>query len=629
MTDATNLIRLVQETQPDEIYNLAAQSHVQVSFETAEYTANADALGTLRLLEAIRILRLGARRARFYQASTSELYGKVQEIPQRETTPFYPRSPYAAAKLYAYWITVNYREAYGMHASNGILFNHESPLRGETFVTRKITRAVAAIELGLQERLYLGNLDAKRDWGHARDYVEGMWLMLQQDEPDDYVLATGETHTVREFVELRLRLHRPPDRVAGQRASTRSGSTRRSGQVLVRVDPRYFRPTEVELLLGDPSKAREQLGWRHHDQLRRAGRGDGRGRPRCRSSARAATAWTEPGSGGEASTMSNQHGPRRAVYRLAGKRVWVAGHRGMVGSALVRRLAREDCDDPDRGPAGVRPRPPGAGRALDGRRPARRRSSSPRPRSAASSPTTRYPAEFLYDNLMIEANVIHAAQRAGVEKLLFLGSTCIYPKLAPQPMPRGGACSTGRSSRPTSGTRSPRSPASSSARPTAGSTAATSSPRCRPTSTAPATTSTCMTSHVLPALIAKMHEAKVAGADEVEIWGTGRPRREFLHVDDLADACVHLIKLYSGELHVNVGCGADLTIAELAGDDPCAWSASAAGCATTASGRTARRASCSTRPASTALGWRPRIALERRPGRRLSLVSRAGRAAAA
>ena len=261
LTDATNLIRIVQETQPDEIYNLAAQSHVQVSFETPEYTANADGLGTLRLLEAIRILGMGER-VRFYQASTSELYGKVQEVPQRETTPFYPRSPYAAAKLYAYWITVNYREAYGLHASNGILFNHESPMRGETFVTRKITRAVAAIELGLQERLYLGNLDAKRDWGHARDYVEGMWRILQQDQPDDYVLATGETHTVREFVELAFAC---VDRELAWRGAgvEEVGIERRSGRELVRVDPRYFRPTEVDLLLGDPSKARERLGWRH------------------------------------------------------------------------------------------------------------------------------------------------------------------------------------------------------------------------------------------------------------------------------------------------------------------------------------------------------------------------------
>jgi len=261
LTDATNLIRLVQETQPDEIYNLAAQSHVQVSFETAEYTANADALGTLRLLEAIRILKMGER-VRFYQASTSELYGKVQETPQRETTPFYPRSPYAAAKLYAYWITVNYREAYGYHASNGILFNHESPLRGETFVTRKITRAVAAIELGLQKRLYIGNLDAKRDWGHARDYVEGMWRIVQQDQPDDYVLATGETHSVRELVELAFAC---VDRRIEWRGSGAGevGIDAQSDQELVRVDPRYFRPTEVDLLLGDPSKAHQKLGWRH------------------------------------------------------------------------------------------------------------------------------------------------------------------------------------------------------------------------------------------------------------------------------------------------------------------------------------------------------------------------------
>lgn len=261
LTDATNLIRLVQEHQPDEIYNLAAQSHVQVSFETPEYTANADALGTLRLLEAIRILKLEDK-VRFYQASTSELYGKVQEVPQTETTPFYPRSPYAAAKLYAYWITVNYREAYGMHASNGILFNHEGPTRGETFVTRKITRAVAAIERGLQAKLYLGNLDAKRDWGHARDYVEGMWRILQQETPDDYVLATGEAHSVREFVELAFAEIGVPI-VWGGNGIEEAGCDARSGKELVRIDPRYFRPTEVDELLGDASKAHAKLGWRH------------------------------------------------------------------------------------------------------------------------------------------------------------------------------------------------------------------------------------------------------------------------------------------------------------------------------------------------------------------------------
>src|SRR3974377_919763 len=238
MTDATNLIRIVQDTQPDEIYNLAAQSHVQVSFETPEYTANADALGSLRLLEAIRILGM-ERQVRYYQASTSELYGRVQEVPQRETTPFYPRSPYAAAKLYAYWITVNYREAYGMHASNGILFNHEGPTRGETFVTRKITRAVAAIELGIQDKLYLGNLDAERDWGHARDYVEGMWMIVQQDEPDDYVLATGEKHSGREFAEPALAEVGRHITWHGK-GKDEKGRDAKSGQVIVAIDPRYF-----------------------------------------------------------------------------------------------------------------------------------------------------------------------------------------------------------------------------------------------------------------------------------------------------------------------------------------------------------------------------------------------------
>ena len=266
LTDATNLIRIVQEVRPDEIYNLAAQSHVQVSFETPEYTANSDAMGTLRLLEAIRILNL-ENSVRFYQASTSELYGKVQETPQRETTPFYPRSPYAVAKLYAYWITVNYREAYGMHASNGILFNHESPIRGETFVTRKISRAVAAIELGQQKSLYLGNLDAKRDWGHARDYVEGMWRILQQDVADDYVLATGETHSVREFVELAFaELGRTI--VWKGEGVDEVGVDRKSGEELVKIDTRYFRPTEVDLLLGDASKAKAKLGWEHTTTFR-------------------------------------------------------------------------------------------------------------------------------------------------------------------------------------------------------------------------------------------------------------------------------------------------------------------------------------------------------------------------
>jgi len=259
MTDATNLIRIIQEVQPDEIYNLAAQSHVQVSFETPEYTANSDALGTLRILEAVRLLEL-EKKTRIYQASTSEMFGKVQEVPQTETTPFYPRSPYGAAKVYAYWITVNYREAYGIHGSNGILFNHESPVRGETFVTRKITRALSRITEGLQDKLFIGNLESLRDWGHARDFVEAMWLILQQDEPDDYVIATGKQYSVRQFIEaaggeLGMDIEWAGDGV------NETGTDRNSGNQIIAVDPRYFRPTEVENLLGDPTKAKKKLGW--------------------------------------------------------------------------------------------------------------------------------------------------------------------------------------------------------------------------------------------------------------------------------------------------------------------------------------------------------------------------------
>ena len=258
MTDSSSLVHVIQKTQPDELYNLAAQSHVAVSFEEPEYTANSDALGTLRILEAIRILGM-SKKTRFYQASSSELYGLVREIPQRETTPFYPRSPYGVAKLYAYWITVNYRESYGMFACNGILFNHESPTRGETFVTRKITRALARIKLGLQDCLYLGNLDSLRDWGHARDYVEGMWLMLQQSQPEDFVIATGEQHSVREFVNVAARKLGLEIKWSGKGVDEKA--LNQEGKVVVAVDTRYFRPAEVETLLGDPSKAKSKLGW--------------------------------------------------------------------------------------------------------------------------------------------------------------------------------------------------------------------------------------------------------------------------------------------------------------------------------------------------------------------------------
>ena len=265
MTDSSNLIRIIQQVKPDEIYNLAAQSHVGVSFEMPEYTANSDATGALRLLEAIRILGMD-KTVKYYQASTSELYGKVQEIPQSETTPFYPRSPYAVAKLYAFWITKNYRESYDMYACNGILFNHESPLRGETFVTRKITRAVAKIKLGLQSKLWLGNMDAQRDWGHAKDYVEGMWLMLQQEKPEDYVLATGKTYSVRHFAELAFKEIGVELEWKGKGIDEK-GINKASGEVVIEVDKRYFRPAEVELLVGDPTKAFEQMGWKHRYSL--------------------------------------------------------------------------------------------------------------------------------------------------------------------------------------------------------------------------------------------------------------------------------------------------------------------------------------------------------------------------
>jgi GDPmannose 4,6-dehydratase len=260
MTDTSSLIRIIQQVQPDEIYNLAAQSHVAVSFEEPEYTADSDAIGALRILEAIRILGL-EKKTKYYQASTSELFGKVQEIPQKETTPFYPRSPYAAAKLYAYWVTVNYREAYGIYACNGILFNHESPLRGETFVTRKITRILARIKAGLETCLYLGNIDAKRDWGHARDFVEAQWLILQQDSPEDFVIATGEQHSVREFVEIAAR--KIGLQISWSGSGVNETGTDQNGNQIVKIDPRYFRPTEVETLLGDPTKAKEKLGWKH------------------------------------------------------------------------------------------------------------------------------------------------------------------------------------------------------------------------------------------------------------------------------------------------------------------------------------------------------------------------------
>ena len=544
VTDSTNLIRLIQETQPTEIYNLAAQSHVQVSFETAEYTANADALGTLRLLEAIRILRL-ENKVRFYQASTSELYGKVQQVPQKETTPFYPRSPYGAAKLYAYWITVNYREAYGIHASNGILFNHESPLRGETFVTRKVTRAVAAIAHGLQKKLYVGNLDARRDWGHARDYVEGMWMIVQQEQPDDYVLATGEDHSVRELIELAFSVVGLEIGWRGE-GNEEVGFDRRTQEVLIEIDPQYFRRTEVDQLVGDPTKARTKLGWKHRvgfDEL------------------------VKEMVMNDMTLVETQHerlnmAQPRSSFGLSGRRVWVAGHRGMVGSAVVRRLEVENCEilTVDRKEVDLR-RQADVGGWM----------AAQKPEVVILAAATvggilannARPAEFLYDNLAIETNIIEAAYRTNVAKLLFLGSSCIYPRLAPQPM-REDALLTG-----------PLEPTNQwyAIAKITGIMLCRAYRRqygCDFISAMPTNlygggdNFDLASSHVIPALIAKADAAKRDKANKLTVWGTGTPRREFMYVDDLADALIFLIEHYTGEDHVNVGVGYDLTIRELA-----------------------------------------------------------------
>ena len=389
MTDSTNLIRLMQQIRPTEIYNLAAQSHVGVSFESPEYTANADAIGVLRLLEAIRILGM-EKETRFYQASTSELYGLVQEVPQKETTPFYPRSPYAVAKLYGYWITVNYREAYGMYASNGILFNHESPIRGETFVTRKITRSVARIETGLEDTLYLGNLEAKRDWGHARDYVEGMHRILQAD-------AAGRFRAGDRRDPLGARIRRdwrlPKSAAASNgaaRASRKPAIDSKSGKTVVRVDPVYFRPTEVDDLIGDASKAREKLGWK----------------PK--------TTFAQLVKEMVASDLATSPGGRspmaRIPFELKGKTVFVAGHRGMVGAALVRRLAQEDVELLTVGRSELDLRDQAAVfRWFAGKRPQAVFLAAAKVGGIVANDTLR--GEFLYDNLVIAANVIHAAHR--------------------------------------------------------------------------------------------------------------------------------------------------------------------------------------------------------------------------
>ena len=541
LTDSSNLTRILQEVQPDEVYNLGAMSHVAVSFDSPEYTADVDAIGTLRLLEAIRFLGL-EKKTRFYQASTSELYGLVQEIPQKESTPFYPRSPYAVAKLYAYWITVNYRESYGMYACNGILFNHESPRRGETFVTRKITRAIANIAQGLESCLYLGNMDSLRDWGHAKDYVRMQWMMLQQDKPEDFVIATGVQYSVRQFVEMaaaqlgiKLRFEGEGVNEKGIVVSVTGHDAPgvKPGDVMIAVDPRYFRPAEVETLLGDPAKAHEKLGWKPEITLRQMIAG---------------------------------------VLRMKTQRIFGAGHRGMVGSAIVRQLSqRNNVELVLRTRDQLNLLDASAVQAFF----AAERIDQVYLAAAKVGgivANNTYPADFIYENMMIESNIIHAAHLHNVNKLLFLGSSCIYPKQATQPIAESELLQ---------GTLEPTNEPYAIAK-IAGIKLCESYNRqygrdyrsVMPTNLyGPHDNFHPSNSHVIPALLRRFHEARGQNAPDVVVWGSGTPMREFLHVDDMAAASIHVMELAQEVLqeytqpmlsHINVGTGVDCTIRELA-----------------------------------------------------------------
>lgn len=542
LTDSGGLERLVREINPDEIYNIGAQSHVKVSFETPEYTADVDALGVLRILE---IIRNNNPKIRFYQASSSEMFGLVQEIPQKESTPFYPRSPYGVSKLFGHWITKNYRESYGIFACSGILFNHESPRRGKTFVSRKIVRAFADIKTGVQDCMYLGNLDAKRDWGYAKEYVYAMWLMLQQDKPDDYVIATGETHTVRDFVEESAKYF-GYDIVWKGQGLEEIGYDRKTDKVLVRVDARYYRPAEVELLIGDYSKAKQNLNWEPKVKFKEL-----------------------------VEIMSNAEltGEKREDFSVLknttdfgldkSARVYVAGHLGLVGSALVRKLkeqgytnlllrSREELDLTDElavkeffkkeKPEYVFLAAAKVGGILANR---------------------DFGADFISDNLRIQNNVIHNSYISGVKKLVFLGSTCIYPKLAPQPLKEEYLLT---------GPLEPTNEAYAVAK-IAGikmceyynKQYGTNYISVMPTNLYGQNDNFDLkSSHVLPAMIRKFYEAKQNNSPEVVLWGTGNPRREFLHVDDLADAVVFLMKNYNSSEIVNIGYGEDFKISEVA-----------------------------------------------------------------
>ncbi len=561
VTDSTNIIRIIQEIQPDEIYNLAAQSHVQVSFETPEYTLQADAGGPLRILEAIRLLGL-AKKTRFYQASTSELYGKVQEIPQKETTPFYPRSPYAVSKLFGYWITINYREAYGIYAVNGILFNHESPIRGETFVTRKITRAIARIVHGEEEILYLGNLDAKRDWGYAPDYVEAMWLMLQQDDPHDFVIATGQTHTIREFVEKAFAYVGIPIEWVGTGLDEK-GIDARTGNVLVCVDTRYFRPTEVDLLIGDASKAKEKLQWEPRVTFEELVRimidADLElfEKEMCLQPKRFVAAQK---SVKESNVFLDQ---QQNSAMSKDSKIFIAGHTGLVGSAVKERLEQEgyvNIITADRHDLDLRDQ-----KAVDCffAREKPEYVFLVAAKVGGIQANIDYPAEFIYDNTMIGSNIIHAAYKHNVRKLLFVGSSCIYPRECPQPIKEEYLLS--QDLEPSNKPYAIAKIASIIMCESYNKQYGTQFITCMPTNLyGPRDHFNQITSHVIPALISRIYNAHIDHEPSVTVWGSGTPCREFLYVEDLAEALVFLMQHYNESTTINVGSPDEVTIKDLA-----------------------------------------------------------------
>ena len=540
LSDSSSLIRIIGLVQPDEIYNLAAQSHVQVSFDVPEYSGDVDAIGVLRILEAVRILGL-AKKTKVYQASTSELFGKVEEVPQRETTPFHPYSPYAVAKQYGFWIVKEYREAYGMFAVNGILFNHESERRGENFVTRKITLAAGRIAEGIQDHLELGNMDSLRDWGYAKDYVECMWMILQHETPEDFVIATGEQHTVRDFTEKAFAANGITIRWEGTGVDEK-GYDAQTGKMLVCVNPQWFRPTDVDNLWGP--RLKRFLDGIHRRQV-------------IRNSFALWQSMTE-----NLQSVKKHYVRRNGIMMEKDAKIYVAGHRGMVGSAIVRELERQ-------GYTNIITR---THKELD-----LCRQDAVEAFFAEEKPEYVFLAaakvggivanqnalaDFMYDNMILEMNVIHSAWKNGCKKLEFLGSSCIYPRMAPQPMPE--SCLLTSALEKTNEAYALAKISGLKYCEFLNKQYGTDYISVMPTNLyGPNDNYHPEHSHVLPALIRRFHEAKVNGLKEVTCWGDGSPLREFLYVDDLANLCVFLMNHYSGDETVNAGTGKELTIKEL------------------------------------------------------------------